>query len=250
MAYNRIVVWQYPFADIPMPLGTSGMTYTKVVVDVPRYRLRRDLWEETGTFTLGEVGTGDLITMNTSVPYYPDTLKVIADGELITFKETTRREKDRFQMSISEAKDKYVYVEYIPGDIQNSVGDNIDTLRDAYGIVAEKRYSKKLRETIELARIYVSEMCIHIGVEPPLWVGNKDNNEVGTARNIIPGLTPLSAELHLLPIAEKIEVLRAYVLGNSTVRVPQLPEPKYTLDFIESLQQVLIDIDTALEQIG
>lgn len=248
MAYNRQVVWKSPFSNQFLPQGEYGMRYTEILVDVPLENLKHEIWDVSNTLEVAEIDTEQFIRLQTSVAYTGGTLKVYQDSELASYKESRRRKKRAFDLDKQLAKGKHIYCSYIPSDHNLSIGDNRTKLESVYGVVAAVRYSSKLRETVHLCRRYVDAMCNELEIEPPLWIGGKGNEDRGIRNNLLPSLTPVSSDLHLKPIRDKIREISEILRLEGVTTIPFLKEEEFTVEWIEELQKILIDIDIILSE--
>jgi len=246
-SYNRQVVWKSPFIDHFLPLGSYGMQYTKVAIDIPLENMRHEIWDITDTLFVGEADTDQYITFQTTLPYFSGTLEVYADGELADYTESRRRIKRSFELDKQKAKNKHMWMTYIPNSLSYAIGNNKQRLEDVYGIKCAVLYSNKLRETIKLARKYVSSISTYLGIEPPLWIGGRGNTERSTEDNLLPTLTPISAELHLVPINEHIVIIQDTLIGEGYQNIPLLLDAEFSIEYFEQLQIVLNTIDEIME---
>ena len=170
MAYTKQVVWKYPFADQNLDIGFHGLRFTRVLLDVPRPDLTRDIWDfDVFPAVSGENFTS-VVEMNTSVAYHTETLKVYANGILVISEESELSVKNTFSIDIDIISGKYVHCEYIPSEVSKFLGDNTTFLENMYGIVTTVDYSSKLRETIQLMRNYLDVMRTTLNITPDLWI--------------------------------------------------------------------------------
>lgn len=248
MAYTKQVVWYYPYSNTEfMPIGQYGLSYTKILVDVPLYNLKRDVWKHTDTLDIGLFTEGTVTTLQTSTSYLAGTLEVLVNGVPITFQEDTRKTKRNFKVITTAVQNKYVQCSYIPGDLKRSLGNNKKSLEKVFGVKAGIKYSNQLRNTLILMRRYVSAFSIEMGIRPPIWFGGSNNFEVGAPENLLPFVTPASVELHLQPIEDKVEEIRTLLFGEGFSGISPLVETAYNLSYLESLQKVITEIDAMLE---
>lgn len=248
MAYTKQVVWYYPYSNTDfMPLGKYGLSYTKILVDVPLYNLKREVWKHTDTLDIGLFTEGTFTTLQTSASYLGGTLEVLVNGSPITFQPDTRKNKRNFKVVTTAVQNKYVQCSYIPGDLSKALGDNKKSLEKVYGVKAGIKYSNQLRNTLILMRKYVSAFCIEMEVRPPIWFGGSNNFEVGAPDNLLPYVTPASIELHLQPIEDKLEEIRTLLFGEGFTGISPLTDINFGLAYLESLQKAITEIDGILE---
>jgi hypothetical protein len=118
-----------------------------------------------------------------------------------------------------------------------------------YGIIANVRYSTKIREILHLARQYIEYISRAIDIESPLWIGGANNQNIGNADNLMPKLTPIDVELHLVPISQMIDKFTKFLINRGILEITALPKPAYTVEYIEAMQKALIDIDDGMYKV-
>ena len=249
MAYSKIVIWPSPYLDNQkLPPGSYGMRYTYVDVDVPLFEYSRDLWDLQRVFIAVETGDDDVV-FYTATPYRRNTLKVFADGQPIPFKEDTKTKKKLVRVKIQDIENKDLYCSYVPFTQGEFLGDNKDRLEGVYGVIANVRYSTKVREVLHLGRQYIDYIAAAIDIEPPLWVGGANNQNIGSTDNLLPKLTPIDIDLHLVPINQMVDKFTNFLINRGVLEITALPEPAYTIEYMEAMQKALIDIDAGMYKV-
>lgn len=247
MAYNRTFVWPSPDTGKMMPLDKYGLTYTFVECDVPQMDFSRELWEVSPILTGFE--ENEFITFYTSTFYKKGSLKVFCNGELVPVIEDTRREKNLFKVKSTDANGKDMYCQYVPSKFTEFLGDQRERVRSLYSVTCTKKHSPFLRETIHLARNYINRACEALDIERPLWVGGIANQEIGVADNLFPKFTPIDLELHLRPIENALRMLSKYVIAKGYNNIGSLSKASFSINFLEDVQRVLIEIDKGLKAV-
>ena len=92
-------------------------------------------------------------------------------------------------------------------------------------------------------------MAAAIDVEPPLWIGGANNQNIGNSDNLLPKLTPIDIELHLEPISKMIDQFTNFLINRGVLEITALPAPQFTIEYMEAMQKALIDIDAGLYEV-
>ncbi len=249
MEYSKIVNWPSPYTDNQkLPSGLYGMKYTYVEFDIPLFEYSRELWDLQRVYISNDSGQGDTV-FYTSTPYRRQTLKVYANGVLIPVKEDTKAKKRLLRVKNEYIEGKDIYCSYVPSANGEFLGDNKERLESMYGLIANVKYSTKVREVLHLSRKYIDYMAAALDIEPPLWVGGANNQNIGVYDNLLPKLTPVDVSLHLEPINGMINKFSNFLLGRGITEITAIPKAEYTIEYLESLQKSLIDIDDGLYKV-
>lgn len=249
MAYSKLVIWPSPYSDTQkLPPGSYGMRYTYIDFDIPLFEYSRELWDLQRVFIAIETGDDDVI-FYTSTAYRRKTLKVFANGVPIPFKEDSKTKKKLVRVKIQDIQNKDLYCSYVPSANGEFLGDNKERIEGMYGVVANVKYSTKVREILHLARQYVDYMAAAIDIEPPLWIGGANNQNIGNSDNLLPKLTPIDIELHLEPLSKMINEFTNFLINRGVLEITALPVPQFTIEYMEAMQKALIDIDAGLYKV-
>jgi len=246
--YIKQVVWMSPFLDQTIPIGYYGMTYTRVLLDIPGIDKNRDIWNFGDTFPEhAQSAEHEIITLYTSVPFLKGTLSLYANGEEVEITEAPATVSTTFKVNTANTAGKYIYCSYVPGDIDNYIGNTVKQLEEIYGVVAGIAYSTKLRDTINRARLYTDSMLKILKLSPEMWIGGFANNEIGTLQ---PGITEADIELHIEPLRKRVDQIAKAIsgLGYVNVRLPS-KDATFTIDVIESIQESLTSCDEGIEEL-
>ena len=242
--YEKQVAWKYPFDNQYLPLGKYGIAYTKVVLDIPKiYSVR--YMEYSNTFIGSESNENSIITLHTSIPYHRYTLKVFADGiEVPMEEESAVMVKESFDIRVGNISGKYVYVSYIPGNINYFIGDRTDYLTNNFGVITSVDYNNQLREIINSSRTYIDGINKILKIPPMLWIGGFGNRDI---ENVQPGITPTDVSLHLETIRIACELIAKTIIsyGYTNILLPESVS-EYTVKFMESIQRTLSEADEAI----
>jgi hypothetical protein len=248
MAYSKVVIWPAPFDTQKLPAGRYGMKYTYVECDIPQFEFSRELWELSNVF-IGFGENQEETVFYTSTYYRKATLKAFANGIEIPALEDTKRKKRVVKLKTADIQNKDIYFKYVPGEFGESIGDQKDRLEGLYGIRCTVRYNSSLRENLHLARDYINHMAEAIEVEPPLWVGGIGNQDVGEINNILPKLTPIEVDLHLKPLKAMTDLFSKFLLSRNYSDIGAVPEPAYTIEYMEAIQRILIELDNGFKKV-
>jgi hypothetical protein len=248
MAYSKIVIWPAPFDSQRLPEGRYGMKYTYVECDIPQFEFSRDLWSLDNVFVSFDDVEKETI-FYTSTYYRKNTLKAFANGLPISVIEDTKRNKRLVKLRTDDISNKDLYFQYVPSRFNESIGDQKERLEGLYGINCTVRYNSSLREIIHLSRKYIEHMADAIGIEAPLWIGGIGNQDTGESDSLLPKLTPIDINLHLKPLKVMTDIFSKFLLSRNYSDIGAIPSPEYTIEFLEGMQRILIELDKGFKKV-
>ena len=248
MAYSKFVTWNNPKDAGILPIGRFGLTYTRVIVDLPYYQGSRDYWVDHDVFL--NSNADPVIDLQTSIPYDPATIKVYVDGKSVAFTKTIGASQRDFSIQGSVLDGKAIYCEYIPRDIALYLGDQQEQIEKVYGVVCSVESSVQLRDTIQTIRKHIITFCDRLDIQKPLWYGGFANKDVGAYNNLVAGITESSIPLHLQEIQDIFETVMITVNNMAGKTIAYSRTPAFTISYLEFIQEALTLADAALEEVG
>lgn len=248
MAYSKFVTWNNPKDAGVLPIGRFGLTYTRVIVDLPYYQGSRQYWADHDVFVNSN---GDsIIDLQTSIPYDPASIKVYIDGKAVAFTKTIGASQRDFSVQGSALDGKAIHCEYIPRNIALYLGDQRNQLEKVYGVVCSVESSVQIRDTIQTIRKHIITFCDRLDIQKPLWYGGFANKDVGAYNNLVAGITEASVALHLREIQDIFENVIITVNNMAGKTIAYSKTPAFTISYLEFVQEALTLADAALEEVG
>lgn len=252
MAYTRMVRWPSPYSPAFQPLGRYYLTYTKVVADVPLIAGSRSHYGTDGKVANSVllVAVDNTLEVVTTIPYDRHTVAFYVDGARYQVSlEVSATPRKLYISPVSAVIGKAIYVSYVPESTNLALGNHTGTLMNSYNLISVVETGTKLREILSLARNYVKQMCIAIGIEPPTFWGGIGNSSVGPLTSLQAGLTPISVSRHLVDLRDAVNDIVDWINQRVTQQLLPLGNPEFSHSFIHGLMRTLTECDEKLRDI-
>jgi hypothetical protein len=248
MAYSKFVIWDNPANAGTLALGTFGLKYTRVIVDLPYYQGSRNYWKTHDVFTNSD--NQQQVTLQTSIPYDPTSIKLYADGVSVAITKVVGASQREVAVQGSLIDGKMLYFSYIPKAVELYMGDKKDDNERVYGILCDVESSLKLRDAVQTIRKHIITFCDILNIQKPLWYGGFANKDVGAYNNLIAGVTETSIDLHLGEIQAIFENVIIAVNNLTGKTIAYTKTPAFTISYLEFLQEGLTLADAAMKERG
>lgn len=190
----------------------------------------------------------------TVTEFIPESLRVFLGGRLYDSSKVTTRANnyllraDRFILSmVTPADNDYLWVSYIPAQSSRALGDQTSWFWSR-GARADLQTPTVSPELIHQIRLVINNIEIYLGMEATIWCGGIGNIVKSSARNIIPGLTPIMA-VHIHEMVSAVKRIEQYaddITPNITGRFAFSSvghDGPFMIEYVEEILQALYSVE-------